>query len=220
MPKVLYIPARVRNAGIKELMSLVSINESYAIVTTVQFLDEVKELEKEGYTVLGQILGCNIAKAINKTESYLYIGTGLFHPLNLAYRTKKPVYILNPETKEFFLLPHSYRQRHEQKKKAALLKFYSSQKIGIIISTKSGQNNTQRAHAFRKKMHERYPEKKFFLFLCDNLRQMEDFNDIECWVNTACIRIVEDELPVTMLNIRDLDGTAEREESLINKQGF
>ncbi len=199
--KVIYIPAKVKHAGIKELMSKVNIKEKFAIVSTIQFLDEVKELEKQGYLVLGQILGCNTAatKGI-EVDAYLYIGTGRFHPLNLAFTSKKPVYILDPLTHEFTRIQEQEVEKYEKKKKGMLLKYYAADKIGIIISTKSGQNLFPRALRFKKNCG-----KKAYIFMCNNVKNLEDFQDIQCWVNTACVRIIEDDFGVPMVNIRDVE---------------
>lgn len=202
MAEVIYIPAKVKHAGIRELMKKVRIPGTFAIVTTIQFLDEVKGLEKDGHRVLGQILGCNIHQATKEKDfdSYLYIGTGKFHPLNLAFRQEKPVYILDPMTKEFTRITDEEKQRYEKRRKGMLLKYHAAERIGIIISLKSGQNQMRRALRFKENCG-----KRAYLFLCNNVQKLEDFNDIECWVNTACIRIIEDDLNVPMVNIRDVE---------------
>ena len=206
MAKVVYIPAKVRNAGIKELMGLVKIEGSFGIVTTVQHLDEVKDLE--GYNVLGQVLGCNalVAMKENNVDNYLYIGSGMFHPLNLAFSVNKPVYVLDPLKRKFFKIDESLKQKYEGRKKGMLAKFYAANKVGVIVSIKSGQNNMNRALALEKKMKEMYPKKEVFMFLCDNVKDLENFPDIECWVNTACVRIFEDDLNVPLINIRDVEN--------------
>mgnify|MGYP001589661799 CR=1 FL=1 len=199
--KVIYIPAKVKHAGIKELMHKVQIKEKFAIVTTIQFLDEVQELEKEGYKVLGQILGCNTtATKSADVDAYLYIGTGKFHPLNLAFTSKKPVYILDPLTQGFTRITPEEVERFEKRKKGMLLKYYAADKIGIIVSTKSGQNLLNRALRFKKNCG-----KKAYIFMCNNVKNLEDFQDIQCWVNTACVRILEDDFAVPMVNIRDVE---------------
>ncbi len=154
----------------------------------------------KGYTVLGQILGCNIQCTNANVDSFLYIGTGKFHPLNLAFQTNKPVYTLNPITQEFSKVKEEEIKKYNDRKRGALLKFHAAKKIGIIVSQKPGQNQMNRALALKKKL-----DKESYIFLCDNVHSLEDFNDIECWVNTACIRIVEDDLPVPMINIKDVE---------------
>ncbi len=202
--KVIYIPAKVKHAGIQELMHKVQIKEKFAIVSTIQFLDEVNELKKEGYIVLGQILGCNtVATRGEDVQAYLYIGTGKFHPLNLAFTSKKPVYILDPMTQEFTRITEQEVQRFEKRKKGMLLKYYAADKIGIIVSTKSGQNLLNRALRFKKNCG-----KKAYIFMCNNVKGLEDFQDIQCWVNTACVRILEDDFGMPMVNIRDVEKSS------------
>ena len=47
-------------------------------------------------------MGCNVVPLNKKpVDAYLYIGVGKFHPLYAARKTKKPTYILNPDTQEF-----------------------------------------------------------------------------------------------------------------------
>ncbi len=200
--KTLFIPAKVKNAGIEQLMEKVQIDGTFAIVTTVQFLDEVNQLKDKGYTVLGQILGCNVLNVLKSdVDAYLYIGTGKFHPLNLAFRVDKPVYVLDPMTHEFYRISDEEKQRYERRKKGTLSKYYASDKIGIIVSLKSGQNQLQRALHFKERCG-----KKAYIFLCNEVKNLEDFPDIQCWVNTACVRIFEDDLNVPMVNIRDIEG--------------
>ncbi len=199
MTQVLHIPVKVKNAGIKDLMSKVKIEGTFGIVTTIQFLDEVNNLK--GYNVLGQILGCNIRNALKEdVDAYLYIGSGKFHPLNLAFQQEKPIYTLNPISQEFSRISEEEIKKYKMKRKGALLKYLTAKKIGIIVSTKSGQNQIKRALRFKETCN-----KESYIFLCDNVKNMEDFNDIECWVNTACTRIVEDDLPVPIVNIREVE---------------
>jgi 2-(3-amino-3-carboxypropyl)histidine synthase len=206
--KVVYIPTKVKNAGIDKLMSKVDIPGKYAIVTTIQYLDEVNELKKKGYTVLGQILGCNIVTVQKEKEydSYLYIGTGFFHPLHLAHNIDKPIYVLDPMTHAFSKLPAEIKKKYEDRQRGMLLRYYSAKKVGIIVSIKTGQNQMRRALQFKEKFDEKYNgKKKSYIFLCDTVQSLEDFIDIDCFVNTACIRIFEDDLGKPVVNIRDVE---------------
>ena len=200
---VVYIPAKVKNVNIAEALKSVTIKEQFAIVTTVQFLDDVEKLRGLGYRVAGQILGCHTLQTkpyAQEVGAYLYIGTGKFHPLHLAFHGGKPVYTLDPTTGAFSCITEEEVKRYQNRKKGMLLKYYAAEKIGIVVSKKSGQNNLARALSFKKKS-----EKKAYIFLCDNVQKLEDFPDIECWVNTACVRLFEDDLGVPMVNIRDVE---------------
>lgn len=199
---VLYIHAKAKNCHIEELLKNSHITGKFAIVTTIQFIDEVNELKKKGYYVFGQILGCNItnAKISEDFDAYLYIGTGRFHPLFLAFSTEKQVYTLDPITKEFSKISEQEKNKYIKKKQGMLAKYYAAEKIGIIVSVKSGQNQMKRALRFKETCG-----KEAYLFLCDTIRDLENFPDIDCWVNTACVRIFEDDLGVPLVNIRDVE---------------
>ena len=82
------------------------------IVTTAQHLHMIEEatekLENVGFdasvtkggprlAAAGQLLGCNSSSARRlKVDGYLYIGTGLFHPLTVALSTGKRVACIDP----------------------------------------------------------------------------------------------------------------------------
>ena len=197
----LYIPVKVKGVDIEALMEKVKIEGKFGIVTTVQYLDDVNKL-KDKYLVLGQVLGCNANCALNAdVDAYLYIGTGLFHPTNLAYIVDKPVYILDPVQGIFYKLDEKYKDKYEKRKKGMLLRYLQAKKIGIIVSIKSGQNQMNKALAFREKCG-----KEAYVFLCNNVQNLENYNDIECWVNTACVRIFEDDFHMPMVNLRDVES--------------
>ena len=144
----------------------------------------------------GQVLGCSFSAAkIPEAEIILYIGTGMFHALGVALATKKRVIALDPYTgtiqeanpepllrKRFVLI--------EKAKKAAT--------IGILLSTKSGQNRLElakRLAAFSDKA---------FLVTMREVSPGELLNlGFDCYVNTACPRLAYDDqarFPVPVLS--------------------
>jgi 2-(3-amino-3-carboxypropyl)histidine synthase len=80
----------------------------------------------------------------------------------------------------------------EGRRKGSLVKFHSSNNIGVVITTKPGQ--MQLKHSF--KLEDKYPDKKFYFFVDDTLsfNQLENFPFIDVWVNTACPRIGLDDV--------------------------
>jgi diphthamide synthase subunit DPH2 len=52
-------------------------------------------------------------------------------------------------------------------------------------------------------LEKKYSDKKFYYFICDTLdfSELENFNFIECWLNTMCPRVIED---ISVLNVEDL----------------
>ncbi len=198
-----------------------------AIYSSIQFVEGVekiiKDLNNNGIEVTSsipdrasvkyQILGCDCFKQNLKLEknpeAFLYIGDGLFHPkaLSLAQKDElkfKEVISYDPTRKQMIILKEEEHKKIFKKYRGSLMKFIASDNIGILITTKPGQQQFNLA----KKLKEKYPKKKFYFFADNDLKfdQLENFNFIECWVNTACPRIGFDDsinLNLPLLNITD-----------------
>lgn len=174
------------------------------VVASIQFANQITSITKQIPDALegGQVLGCNAAmasKLVSKVKAFLFVGSGVFHPINVALQTKKPVYCFNPYTNEFKQVDHKEVEAYEKSRKGAVLKFLNAKRVGLIVSTKIGQKNLQRALQLKNKN-----DKEYYVFVCDTLdfRWLEDFNFIDCWVNTACPRI-DDQLS-GVVSINDL----------------
>ena len=88
----------------------------------------------------------------------------------------------------------------EKKQKAAYVKFLNADKIGILISTKPGQQNLKKALDFKKSMNNKKP----YLFIANNINTNEFQNfGLTSWVNTACPRL--DMESNSIININKLE---------------
>ena len=145
--------------------------------------------------IAGQILGCNVKNAekiANKVDAFLYVGDGEFHPLAIALKINKPVYQYNPLNKEFKKISEEEINKIKKNKKISYIKFLHADNVGIIISTKPGQHYPiEKTNSLIKRLENKYKNKKFYTFICDNVdeKEFENFNFIQAWVNTACSRI-------------------------------
>jgi len=94
-------------------------------------------------------------------------------------------------TDNLFELDRKEIEQILKRQKGALLKFHASNNIGIIISTKPGQHFPNKAD----KLKEKYPEKKFYIFVTDSLdfNEIENYPFIDVFVNTMCSRIALDD---------------------------
>jgi 2-(3-amino-3-carboxypropyl)histidine synthase len=202
---------------------VLKLPEKIGLVTTVQFIENLKnikkELKKKGKKVFigkgnhaaykGQVLGCDVKAAVSvekNVDAFLYIGSGDFHPIAIALNTKKDVFTFNPLTAKFGKIEFKNAERLNKKRKAALVKFLSSEEIGVIITTKPGQNRLKEFLKLKKK----FKEKNFYFILFDTIdfNQLENFPFLECFVNTACPRIALDDSIKTekpIINIDDLE---------------
>ncbi|MFA5176247.1 MAG: diphthamide synthesis protein [Candidatus Nanoarchaeia archaeon] len=185
--KTLFIEARSKEK-IDEVLKKVNIPGKVGLITTIQFLDQVKQIKNKNYIFAGQVLGCKADNAIKiqkKVDSYLYIGSGKFHPIWVALKTKKPVYIANPNTNEFSKLDENEIIEYEKKLKGKLNKFYAANSYGILVSVKPGQYNLKKALELKNKLKNSY----IFMFNTLNELEFENFNKIDLWINAACPRI-------------------------------
>lgn len=197
-----------------------ALPERIMLFTTVQFISNVdawkKSLEQAGKKVKlikpehakheGQLLGCSIKRFKADFDAFLYVGDGLFHPKALMLKNDKPVFAFDPFSRKFLRIDEKEVERMRKRMTGALTKFIASKEIGVLISTKPGQNRMKQAYELEK----RYPDKNFYLLLSNTVdfSELENYPFIECFVNTACPRIAYDDsekVRKPILNIEDLD---------------
>lgn len=170
--------------------ALKKLPKRLGIVTTIQHLHKIEDVVKQTKGVLaGQVLGCNASnaeKVSKKVDAFLFVGSGEFHPIQVALKTGKKVWLWNPISKNFGLLDEKLTERYNTLKQGRISKFLYAKRIGIIVSTKMGQKNLMRAYGLMKEL-----DKECYLFVCDdvNVNEFDNFNFIDFWVNTACPRI-------------------------------
>ncbi|MCL6500794.1 MAG: 2-(3-amino-3-carboxypropyl)histidine synthase subunit [Candidatus Pacearchaeota archaeon] len=182
-----------------KLKGLPNSIKTIGLVSTIQHTQALptirKQLELQGKKAIingnGQILGCNTINATaiqDKVQAYLYIGSGKFHPLAIALslRQQKPIFLYNPLTSEFSRLSEKEIQAALARKKAAKIKFLGAKTVGILVSTKPGQNRLKQAEALKTRLKKQ--GKKCYIFIANDidLNQLENFPQIEAWVNTSC----------------------------------
>lgn len=198
--KTVYIPAKIEK-DITPVLNKVSFEGKLGVLTTVQHLEEVEKIKKDNWVVLGQVLGCNVKNALKAdVDAYLYVGTGKFHPIRIAMKTGKKVFMADPISETVSELDVKEVEKIEKRVKGAYAKYLSSDKVGVLVSTKKLQHCMQ-GFDFD------FGDKEVYYFMCDNVCGLENFPDIEVWVNTACPRLAyEGEFGVCVINLEDLKG--------------
>ncbi len=200
--KTLFISAKskatLNKSKIKELSK--KLPKDLAIAYSVQYQELAFEIKKiladHNITSIIQILGCSQPKFPKNTKAVLLIGSGRFHAVSLAYETKLPVYIL--EKNQLTNISEKDIELYEKKNKASYVKFLNANNIGILISTKPGQENLKRALNFKKKI-----KKNSYLFMSNaiNISEFENFA-LDAWVNTACPRLDMDSSVININRIK------------------
>lgn len=161
-----------------------------------------KAIEASGRKIKGfqQVLGCTKLKT---PYNIVLIGNGRFHALNLARQNEKPILLYSNGSS--IVVGERERAEYEKRIQSSRNLFLHANNIGIIVSTKPGQNRLSDARAILKKLEKKYPNKKFYSFLSShiNTAEFENFN-IDFWINTACPGLINDSLKI--MNIDDILG--------------
>ena len=184
--------------------------ESIGLTTTVQHAHQVEEMKKKltekGVSVLvgggtgktpldAQILGCSYMTAINimeRVDAFLYVGGGQFHPSGIVMSTGKPVIIANPYNGEVSGIEEGDLMDLAKRRMAAVTIAKTSKRFGILVSSKPGQNNLEKAVELQKMLKEQ--GKEALLIYMDEIRaeHINNYSEPEILVNTACPRIAVD----------------------------
>jgi len=176
------------------------------LLTSVQFVkttDKVKKyLKGAGKEIYihkslkypGQILGCNInaAKKIeDKVDCFLYVGAGKFHPLGVAMKTGKPVFILDIEKKRIYDLE---KEKIKWMKRKAWhdSELEDAKNVGIIVCWKMGQERMEEAIKLKKKLENKGKEVSILAFDEFKKEKIEGLK-FDILLNLACPRL-DDEL--------------------------
>ena len=186
------------------------------LVTTVQHVHLVPAMEgflmAKGITTSvaegcrrtpnrGQVLGCSFAAArASGADEILFIGTGLFHPVGVALATHARVIALDPLSGSAQEVTGDALMR---RRFAVMEKARAAKNVGIIVSTKNGQQRMDLARRLASlsptavivTMREVHPDELLNL-------------GFACYVNTACPRLAYDDqvrFPVPVLSPQEFE---------------
>ena len=216
-PQVIFEPCRI-NFDVTVLENALPFlkGRSIGLVTTVQhvhlipamveFLQtkKIKGIVAEGSGRIpnrGQVLGCNFSAAkATGADEILFVGTGLFHPLGIALATHARVIALDPLTG---IAREVNGDTLLRRRFSIIEKARGAKTIGIIVSTKSGQQRMELAlrlaslspGAVIVTMREVSPDELLNL-------------GFACYVNTACPRLAYDDqvrFPVPVLSPEEFE---------------
>jgi diphthamide biosynthesis enzyme Dph1/Dph2-like protein len=185
--KTLFIEAKSRSkVNSRKILEISKVlPKNIAITYSIQFKNIAQNIKKillknHKITCFIQVLGCSRPKFPKNTNAILLIGSGRFHGISLAYGTNLPIYILNRNN--LSKITKEEVEKLQKKQKAAYLRFLNSNEVGILVSTKPGQNRLKKALEFKKQL-----KKKSYLFLSNNINTNEFENfPINSYINTAC----------------------------------
>jgi len=178
----------------KEIDSLASkLPAKIGLISSIQYLHMLNslssELRKRGKKVFvaGQVLGCNSVKADKikgNVDAFLLLTSGKFHALPVALKTGKKVYVWHPNA-VLEMVDEREIQNLKNKRKSALIKFLSANKIGILVSLKPGQEKLNEAFKLKKDFENAGKSAHIFIADTINLQELENFS-VDAWISTAC----------------------------------
>jgi len=139
---------------------------------------EMPKIDNTPY--IGQVLGCS---KLNTDRDVLLIGSGRFHAINIAASSEREVWVLDNEN--LSKISKEEVDKLMKRKKMLINKFLHADSVGIIVSSKYGQEKMKLAEEIKREIGKK--NKKASIFLADNinLQELENFKR-DIWVNTAC----------------------------------
>jgi 2-(3-amino-3-carboxypropyl)histidine synthase len=186
------------------------------LVTTVQHVHLIPAMEEfllaKGITTSvaegnrrtpnrGQVLGCSFAAAkASGVDEILFVGTGLFHPVGIALATRKRVIALDPLTG---IAQEVSGDTLMRRRFAVMEKARGAQSVGIIVSTKSGQQRMDLA----RRLASLSPNAVIVTMREVNPDELLNLG-FACYVNTACPRLAYDDqvrFPVPVLSPQEFE---------------
>jgi 2-(3-amino-3-carboxypropyl)histidine synthase len=216
-PQVIFEPYRI-NFDVAVLENALPFlkGRTIGLVTTVQHVHLIPAMEaflhsKRITSIVaegggrtpnrGQVLGCNFAAAkATGADEILFVGTGLFHPIGIALATHARVIALDPLTGTAQEVNGDVLMR---RRFAVIEKARGAKTVGIIVSTKSGQQRMELA----RRLASLSPKAVIVSMREVNPDELLNLG-FTCYVNTACPRLAYDDqvrFPVPVLSPHEFE---------------
>jgi 2-(3-amino-3-carboxypropyl)histidine synthase len=206
-----FVEMREPSGDPEELAGIVAeagLPRSLGLVASIQHLDLVgpfiEALARRGITAVtasgdrrlmyaAQALGCNYTTAeavAPNVDAFLFLGTGRFHPLGLAFAVDRPVYALDPLRRQ--LEEPIDRAGLVRRRQLLVASCYGARRWGLLVSTFVGQDRSGMARALQAKARARGHEAEILVFGRLDPSDLVG-RDLDAYVCTACPRIALDD---------------------------
>ncbi|MFW5902460.1 MAG: diphthamide biosynthesis enzyme Dph2 [archaeon] len=205
---VIYLPVKSKKSvkEITEKAGKKAKGEKIGITTTTQHLHKLKEMkeavkrcgkepvtrEEDGFIKEGQVLGCCFVAATeiqDEVDSFIFIGSGKFHPKGIASSTKKKVIQGNPYNNELEKVePGEWEKEKEIRKDKAR----NAESFAVIETPHPGQTSNKITQEIKKKLIEK--DKKVYVIKMNQITPNKiNHLPFDAFIINACPRIVLDD---------------------------
>ncbi len=191
-----------------ERIARAGLPKRVGLVASVQHLDLVAPLTRalapRGISLVvgtgdrrlaypAQALGCNYtgAEAIaGDVDAFLFLGTGTFHPIGLAFAVDRPVHAFDPLRGE--MSAPIDRAKLIADRLRLVARTMDAKRFGILVSSFAGQERAGMASALIERARRQGREAEILIAARLDPRDLEG-RDLDAYVNTACPRIALDD---------------------------
>lgn len=183
--KVLFVESKRKDLDLN--IEKIEVPKKLHILYSIQYkelAEKIRDKLKKEHEILDfqQILGCSV---INPKGDLLLIGSGRFHGISIAYNSGKPVWVY--DNGKIDKIKQEEIEKYRARRNAKISRFLMADNIGLIVTSKLGQNKIEEALKFKEEMQKKYKDKKFYIFVSEtiNINEFENF-PIDIWINFAC----------------------------------
>ena len=157
-----------------------------------------------------QLQGCNFTAGTSidaEVDGFVYVGSGDFHPIAIAWGTDKPVVLADPYSGEVRTI-EDVMDRLMRQRFASIERAKGATAFGILVGTRVGQERMRLARGLKKMLEQKGKVAHLIaldFFSWDNLQY---FRHLDALVNTSCPRITTDDYaryPMPMLTPPELE---------------
>lgn len=200
----IYFDKQVDDNILKKLLRFLREREIHKVMIlySIQYKPQAEQiraiLRNKGFHILnsikdGFIVGClDINNKIKDLDCILVISAGLFHALGVAIKTGYPTLLIDIHSNRIIDMT-KYAKKYRIILADRVNRFKNAQRIGIIISSKSGQFNIKTALYIRDELEKL--GKDPYLIIIDEITpdNLSYFIDIDAFIQTGCPRISIDD---------------------------
>ncbi|MBE5729516.1 diphthamide synthesis protein [Candidatus Parvarchaeota archaeon] len=221
--ETMFVESRYKGVVSDELLERIKekINpyKKINLIGVIQYLDQMNyvkdRIKDKEFVVLsskyramypGQILGCDqYAAECEDCDVILAFTQGIFHIMGVLMKTDKKVINVDVETGKMEELDEKSVQRYKKRMMQAIGIALSAKKVMFVESIKSGQ--TVGAKDIKDALIKKGIEVYTVVFDEINFQRLNEFRDVDAFINTACQRIAIDDmdkLEKPIVNAEDL----------------